>query len=263
MPEAASDLISPAENKITDRQSKRRFLISRDGDTLVFKRSHVYALLLPLTFVLGLSVGYLSWGRSTPSQRAAAVPQTSQTQAEQQQNVQRFDVPEDGDPSIGRKDAAITIIEFSDFECPFCRRWYNDVYLRLKQDYPDQVRIVFRDFPLISLHPNALPAAEAANCANEQGGFWEFHDKLFSSEELGEAVYLEYAGDMGLNVDEFKACLDSGRQKSEVMGDYEYASGLGVRSTPTFFLNGLPIVGAQPYDEFKQVIEQELAGEIP
>ncbi len=86
---------------------------------------------------------------------------------------------------------------------------------------------------------------------------------LFAGEQLDEKTYLQYAEELGLNLDEFKACLDSEEQVNEIRGDYEYASGLGVRSTPTFFLNGLPIVGAQPYDVFKQVIDQELAGEIP
>jgi protein-disulfide isomerase len=169
----------------------------------------------------------------------------------------------DDDPAIGPPDAPITIIEFSDFQCPYCKRWHNEVYGRLMQEYQGKVRVVFRDFPLSSIHPDAESAAEAADCANEQGAFWEYHDKLFNGDQLGQTVYLQYAQELGLDMDKFKTCVDTGRYKSEVAADYDYASNLGVRSTPTFFLNGLPIVGAQPYDVFKQVIEQELAGEIP
>lgn len=231
---------------------------------MVFKRSHVYAALLPLAFVVGLSVGYLFWGpagvgEAAPEQAAVS----NQAPSGQEQAVQRYDVPEGGNPSIGPADAPITIIEFSDYECPYCKRWYNDVYLRLREEYAGQVRVVFRDFPLSSIHPNAIPAAEAANCAGEQGTYWEFHDRLFGGELLGESTYLLYAEELGLDLDAFTACLESEHQEEEIQGDYEYASGLGVRSTPTFFLNGLPIVGAQPYEVFQQVIEQELAGEIP
>jgi protein-disulfide isomerase len=257
------DISAPAEKESRAASSTRRFRIEKDGDTLVFKRSHLYAVLLPLTFVVGLSVGYLFWGRPAPAEQATAVTQAAQAPSGQEQAVQRYNVSEDGDPSIGPQDAPITIVEFSDYECPYCKRWYNEVYLRLREEYADQVRVVFRDFPLYSIHPNAEPAAVAANCAEKQGEYWEFHNRLFAGEQLGETTYLQYAQDLGLNLDEFKDCLDSEEQVSEIRGDYEYASGLGVRSTPTFFLNGLPIVGAQPYEVFKQVIDQELAGEIP
>ena len=230
-------------------------------DRLVFKRSHVYMALLPLAFVVGLSVGFLFWGRDAAPVAPARADQPQSTPEEQ--TVRRYEVPEDDDPSIGPSDAAITIIEFSDYECPYCRRWYQEVYLRLLQDYPDAVRIVFRDFPLSSIHPNATPAAEAANCAGEQDAYWKFHNLLFTGEELGDEIYLEYASQLKLDVAKFKACYEEGRYKDEVAADYQYASTLGVRSTPTFFVNGIPVVGAQPYDVFKQLIEQELAGEIP
>ena len=239
-------------------------------DRVVFKRSHLYAALLPLAFVVGLSVGYLFWGRDTGSPPAApqaaapaAVAQAPQ-EAAAEQNVKRYDVPVDDDPAIGPEDAPITLIEFSDYECPYCGRWHEQVFTKLRQEYPDTVRIVYRDFPLTSIHPNAVPAAEAANCANEQDSYWEFHEKLFSGEYgLGEQAYVQYADDLGLDMEQFEECLESGRYNDEVMADYQYAASLGVRSTPTFFLNGIPLVGAQPYEVFKEVIEKELAGEIP
>jgi protein-disulfide isomerase len=255
-------------------------------DTLTFKRSHLYAALLPLTFVIGLSVGYLFWGRGTgpsaasqpqvvvitqiaPQQeneaQAGAQPQpTAETAAEQAQNVKRYDVPEDDDPSIGPANAPITIIEFSDFECTFCQKWHAETWTQLVENYGDQIRLVYRDFPLTSIHGNATPAAAAANCAAEQNAYWEFHGKLFSNEyRLSKSTYEQYASDLSLDLEAFVECIDSGRHNDEVQADFEYASNLGVRSTPTFFVNGIPLVGAQPFEVFKDLIDKELAGEIP
>ena len=248
---------------------------TKSEDTITFKRSHLYAVLLPLAFVAGLSLGYIFWGRApVPGpQAAAAAPQanpaestSSQPQAsaaDQAQQITRYDVTIDDDPIRGPEDAPITIIEFSDYECPYCRKWHAEVYGRLFEDYPDQVRMVYRDFPLFSIHPSAVPAAEAANCAYEQDSFWEFHEKLFGMElALSADAYQQYAQDLGLDVDAFNECVETRRYRDEVQADYAYASELGVRSTPTFFINGIALVGAQPYEVFQQVIDKELAGEL-
>lgn len=247
----------------------------KSEDTITFKRSHLYSVLLPLAFVAGLSLGYIFWGRNTApaTQSAAAVPQSNpaastsgqaQSPSESQpQQVTRYDVPIDDDPILGPEDAPITIIEFSDYECPYCRKWHNEVYGRLFEEYPDQVRLVYRDFPLYSIHSNAIPAAEAANCAYEQGSFWKFHDKLFGMElGLSADAYQQYAQDLSLDMDAFNECVDTRRYRDEVQSDYDYASQLGIRSTPTFFVNGIALVGAQPYEVFQEVIDKELAGEL-
>lgn len=247
-------------------------------NTITFKRTHLYAVLLPLAFVLGLSVGYLLWGRAYEAaavRQAAEAPvnvetssETSDSQASEQtqataQPVTRYDVPVDDDPSIGPADAAITIIEFSDFECPYCRKWHDEVYPLLMENFAGQVRLVYRDFPLSSIHQNASAAAQAADCANEQGAYWEYHDKLFSMERgLSSEAYQSYAQDLGLDISKFDECLQDEKYKDEVDADFEYAAKLGVRSTPTFFINGIALVGAQPFEVFQQVIEKELAGEI-
>jgi len=263
-----------AENK-NDSIQDEQITDPQEENTITFKRSHLYAVLLPLAFVVGLSVGYIFWGRAPGTEVAqeatpqANVPQSTaetnpQTSATEQQEVQRYDVPEDDDPSIGPDNAEITIIEFSDFECPYCQRWHNEVFDRILEDYPDQVRIVYRDFPLKSIHPNATPAAEAANCAREQDAFWDYSKQLYSGKyELSPENYLLIADGLELDTEAFQECFDSGRYADEVEADYQYAGNLGVRSTPTFFLNGLPIVGAQPYEVFQDIIERELAGEIP
>jgi protein-disulfide isomerase len=232
------------------------------------------ALLIIFVFFLGLGSGYLLWGRGTAEAAAAnaAQPQAQQpTTAEQTaqgelqvpENVTRYDVPVDDDYIHGPQDAPITIVEFSDYECPYCQSWYQQVWLRLREEYADQVRLVYRDFPLPG-HPNAIPAAEAANCAGEQGKYYEYHDLLFGgSLGLNPEAYLSYAKQAGLNQSDFETCIEERRYQAEVDADAQWAAELGVSSTPTFFINGIPLIGAQPYEVFKQVIDLELAGKIP
>lgn len=245
-------------------------------NTVTFKRSHLYAVLLPLAFVLGLSVGFLFWGRdaiSGPAPRAAAPAAAAAPQSGQAgdsvagnvpQDVKRYDIPVDDDPFYGPKDAPITIVEFSDYECPFCTKWHNEVWPRIQADYPDQVRLVYRDFPLAGLHENATAAAEAANCAGEQDAYWEYHAALFENQHgLSASAFGQYASELGLDAEAFEECLESDRHQEEIQADYEFAANLGVRSTPTFFVNGIAVVGAQPFEVFQEVIDLELAGQIP
>mgnify|MGYP001082782431 FL=1 len=219
---------------------------------------------LVVIFLVGLGVGYLIWGRSgstTINSPQVAAP-VEPTEAPQQ--IKRYDVPEDGDPSLGAESAAITLIEFSDFECPYCRKWHMEVWPLLQQEYGDQIRLVYRDFPLYGLHANAAPAAEAANCAGDQDKYWDFHTLLFTTESTYSMdLFNQFAQDLGLNVDDFSDCLSSGKYAEEVKADYDWAVNLGVQSTPTFFVNGIPMIGAQPFEAFKSLIDQELAGELP
>lgn len=165
---------------------------------------------------------------------------------------------------FGGLNAPITIIEFSDYECPYCRKWHAEAWPQLQAEYGDQIRLVYRDFPLTSIHANASPAAVAANCAGEQNMYWEYNEKLFSNERtLGRSTYENYAEDLMLDMDTFIDCMESGRFVEEVEADYQFAATLGIRSTPTFFVNGIPVVGAQPFEVFKNLIDKELAGELP
>jgi len=250
-------------------------------DTVTFKRSNLYtvliimyAVLVPLVLAAGLGAGYLIWGQETGSSNAnAALPQPEDapqaavqaepTAPEVPREITRYDVPIDDDPILGPENAPITIIEFSDYECPYCRRWHQEVLPQLLEEYPDQVRLVYRDFPLTSIHSNAVPAAAAANCAAEQDAYWEFSELLFNSDKgLSSDAYQQYAEEIGLDTDSFNECLESNRYEDEVLADFEFASQFGVSSTPTFFINGIALVGAQPFEVFKQVIDQELAGEL-
>ena len=137
------------------------------------------------------------------------------------------------------------------------------MYEALLDSYPGQIRVVYRHLPLTSIHPDAFSAAEAAMCAGEQDAFWSYHEKLFSSETLGSQVYTQYAQELTLDITAFESCMTAHKYQEAIQTDSDFAINLGISSTPTFFINGLALVGAQPLDAFKQVIDKELAGEIP
>jgi protein-disulfide isomerase len=230
----------------------------------------VLVLLLTLFFGFGVGTGYMVWGRPLAaaqlqlSQAASggAVDISQNVDANGVHQVTRYPVSEDDDPVYGPDNAPITIIEFSDFQCPYCLQWENEIWPQLKEQYPDQIRLVYRDFPLTG-HPEALPAALAADCANAQGKFWEYHDLLFDGGlTLGREAFDTYAQQIGLNMSDFDKCLDDQTFSAEVQGDVTYATQLGVQATPTFFLNGIALVGAMPFENFKQVIDLELAGKL-
>jgi len=170
----------------------------------------------------------------------------------------RMVVKVDGAFAKGPKDAPVTIVEFSDFHCPFCRgavTTLNDVM----RQFPGKVRWVYRDFPIASLHPQAAKAAEAARCAGEQGKFWEYHDVLFESQQQTTvADFKRFADQLKLEPKGFAACLESGRHQAAVQLDIEDGARLGITGTPTFFINGRLLVGNQPVDNFKKIIEAEL-----
>lgn len=236
-----------------------------EDDTITFKRSHFFAVISALTFVFGLALGYLIWGTNVFSFGSGSNSQAANQAAvvEEEPQIRRYDIPSKGYPSIGPADAPIVIVEFSDFQCPFCKQWHQSVYEPLLAAYPGQIRLVYRHLPLTSIHPDAQAAAEAAMCANDQNKFWEFHDKLFGGEALGAGVYSEYASSLGLNLQKFETCVNDRTYQRAVQADSDFALNLGINSTPTFFVNGLAIVGAQPLSVFQQVIDKELAGEFP
>ena len=253
-----------------------------DDETITFKRTHFFSLLVVLAFGLGLGLGFILWGNTGNGETrvAAAPPAAAPASSDETSSnpepatsiegpvaaptpIPRFNIPLDDDPRLGPDDAEIVIVEFSDYECPFCQRFHSEVFYQLMEQYPEQIQFVYRDFPLTNIHPNAFSAAIAANCANEQGVFWEYHDLLFSGVlGLGAEAYSGYAGQLDLDIGAFEACISEGKYDAEVQADYDFAAQLGIRSTPTFFINGLPLIGAQPLEIFTQVIDRELAGEI-
>jgi protein-disulfide isomerase len=147
---------------------------------------------------------------------------------------------------------------FSDYECPYCKRG-EDVVAQVMSTYGDKIRLVFRDYPL-PFHANARPAAEAAKCANAQGKFWEYHDKLFANQaSLGVEDLKRYAGEVGLDQAQFDSCVGERKFQNDVQADLDAGQQVGVDGTPAFFINGRMLSGAQPFEAFKSVIDEELA----
>lgn len=178
------------------------------------------------------------------------------------ENLERFEVSQDDDPFVGAEDAPVTIIAFEDFQCPFCQRFNWEVMPRLKRLYIDtgKAKFVFRDFPLSHLHPMAQKAAEAAECADEQGKFWEYHDILFEKQNfLSVDNMKEWAAKEGLNSEQFNECLDSGAMEGEVLRDQTDGRRAGASSTPTIFINGVPIKGLYQSKVYEDLIEHELS----
>ena len=168
-----------------------------------------------------------------------------------------IEVSADDDPVKGDKDAEVTIIEFSDFQCPFCGRFFDQTFSQIKTNYIDtgKIKFVYRDFPLDSIHPQARPAALAAECADDQGKFWEYHDLLFQKQDewtaTGTPFFKQYAKDLGLDTNKFNSCLDSKKHEDEIQKDLNDGVSVGVQGTPAFFINGILLSGAQPYSAFK------------
>jgi protein-disulfide isomerase len=170
----------------------------------------------------------------------------------------RYKVNTKGSPSIGPETAAVTIVEFSDFQCPFCGR-VGPTLRKIEEEYGDQVRIVFKHQPL-DFHAKAPAAHAAAEAAHRQGKFWEMHDKIFANQkQMSPEKYTEYATELGLDVEQFEKDMASAEVKSRVDADKKEAAKLGSTGTPAFFINGLNLRGAKPFEAFKEVIDKELA----
>jgi protein-disulfide isomerase len=164
-------------------------------------------------------------------------------------------------PVLGPKAAPVTIVEWSDFQCPFCGR-VEQTLQQLREEYKGKIRFAWKNQPL-SFHPNAMPAAEAAMAAHEQGKFWEFHDALFKKQgQLSPALYDEVARQLGLDMDRFHASIEGRKNTAHIQADMAAGNAVGAQGTPTFFINGKKLVGAQPIDAFKQMIDAELASAV-
>ncbi len=191
-----------------------------------------------------------------------------------QQAPQPVIISLDDDPIRGDPDAPITIVEFSDFQCPFCARFHVQTLPSIIEEYiaEGKVNLVYRDFPIQSIHPNALPAAVAAECADEQGKYWEYHDTLFEKQnswnrlDSNSAIttFSQYATDIGLEQEQFDSCLQTGKYLEEVQGDLRDGRDYDVTGTPGFFIGNedigfVKINGAQPFEAFKRIIDAQLA----
>lgn len=176
-------------------------------------------------------------------------------------------VAPDDDPALGDADAPVLIVEFADFQCPYCRNFHEQTLPALKRTYIEtgKVRLVYRDFPLTQIHAHAAAAAQAAECAHEAGSFWAMHDQLFANQSRWsgssdvEQLFADYARDLGLDRESFAECLSSGRYLDEIRNDLEAGLRAGVRGTPAFFINGVKLEGAWPFSKFQEEIEAALS----
>jgi protein-disulfide isomerase len=170
----------------------------------------------------------------------------------------RVTVATAGFPSKGPANAAVTIVEFSDFECPYCGGFYPTLK-EIEKNYKDRIRIVYRQFPLTSIHPHALKAAEASLCANDQGQFWQMHDAMFTDQSKLEVSDLkDKAAKLSLNTGAFNACLDSSKYAVAIKDEILEGAKIGVNGTPAMFINGRFLSGDQPYDNIAKMIDDEL-----
>ena len=265
--------ISENEAKITIKKSTYNNLLKG-----------VIAAIAVAAFFGGYSIGTLDDSNSSVTQEELkaiiseieikTIP-TQQTQIQTQPTApQIFQVSLDDDPVKGNPNAPVTVVEFSDFQCPFCSRFFQQTLPLIEKNYIDtgKIKFVYKDLPLDSLHPNARAAHIAAECADEQGKFWEYHDVLFekqsqwsslASSEL-ENTFTEFATDMGLQAASFESCMQSPNIADEVNKDTLEAASYGATGTPTFFIGNekdgfIKLVGAQPYAVFQRVIDNQLS----
>jgi protein-disulfide isomerase len=219
----------------------------------------VILALLFLILVMIVAVGFyiartaydLASGRVTPEQLFGSNPEY--------QRVSSETYATSDDPSFGSRDAKIVIVEFSDFQCPFCKE-ASAVVNQIKKNYSDRVLFIYRDFPIESIHPQAVTAAAAAACAHEQGYFWEMHDRIFENQsDLSEDNLKRLAIQVGLNSIQFGSCFDGRKYFSEIESDFQDGLNAGITATPTFFINGRMVEGAIPYSLFEQIILDELS----
>jgi protein-disulfide isomerase len=247
------------------------------------KKNHIWTTTLIL--VMGIIIGFLI-GRISIKEQITTTPQASSDQTVLSVEKSATNQPQpptiaaitpktldqvdgvsiDDDYVLGRTDAPLTIIEFTDYQCPFCKKYFDNVFSKIKSEYINtgKIRYVIRDFPLDE-HPQALLAANAAQCAGEQGKYFEMHDQLFTEQNKWSyqsnalSTFKTYGTKLGLEANKFNACLDSGKYESEIAKDIADAEKYTVLSTPTIFINNSKIVGAQSYDLFKTTIDSELA----
>jgi protein-disulfide isomerase len=173
-------------------------------------------------------------------------------------DLPRQKVSADDDPFLGTDGAPIEIIQFAEFQCPYCGK-VGDTMEKLLETYPGKLKIVYRDFPL-GFHDRAIPAAISANCAGEQGKYWEMHAELMSNQTaLEDSHFRSYATKIGLDLDKWSVCLGDPAQEAEVKKDMADAAEVGVTGTPAFFVNGVLLSGAVPFEQFKSIIDKELA----
>ena len=243
-----------------------------ESPVAVVQRSTFNYVVIALVFlVIGVVIGAVGFERITQQDRldtealinravstaVASVPVGTGSGSAAAED-QPLNISIDGDPFLGPEDAPIVIVEFGDFRCSFCRRFHNETFDPLLTQYEGRIRYVFRDHP--TLTDESFPSALAAECAHDQGAFWEFRDLLFAAASpVTRETFIQFATDTGLDVDQFAECYDNQTPRDEIVQDFVDAQSAGVTGTPTFFINGTPLIGAQPIERFQLAIDAALA----
>jgi len=239
--------------------------MSPEGETVTLrlKKTHLFGIGGFATGVVtGLAVAALFLnGPSAENAAAGGGPEVAQAPPPgPRAAVSVVEVSTRDRPFMGDEDAPVTIVEFTDYQCGFCARHHNQTLAPLMSQNRGKVRYVVRNFPLSSIHPLAPKAAEAAECALDQGRFWDYEGRLFNNQmELGLDRLVGIARELGMDVAQFSACLESGQKASVVEKDLQEGRSYGVRSTPTFFVNGRQLVGAKPLGDFQALIDQAMS----
>ncbi len=270
---AAKKIILPKEDVVVGKYASSKLpKINTTKVFTAFKKINATQLLVILLIIAAFLIGvlvtkvqYLEKGQTAatnpaPAQQAAQQPQQGLTDG-QKVNVGNGDFP-----ALGNKDAKVTIVEFADFRCPFCEKFFTDTESQIIKDYVNtgKAKFYFRQFAFLG--DASVVAANAAECANDQGKFWEFHDYLYKNQpsESDTSMYntdtlTQAAAGLGMNADQFKTCLSTKKFDSRASKDLSEGQAAGVSGTPTIFVNGVAVVGAQPYSAFKTLIDQALA----
>lgn len=269
--ESPDDATNQPEPESPDDDTDQAELESPDNGTVTLVIPKTY-LVGAVALIIGLAGGFgiAKWIENPqPPASADATRQVSReadqtlaadqtSAATQQTRVVRVNTT--GRPFLGPEDAPVTIVEFTDYQCPFCGRHTRQTLPRLLDEYQGEIRYVIRNFPITSIHPEAAGAAVAAECAHEQGRFWEYHDLLFSNQaDLERDSLKRYAVEAGLDPETFDPCLDSNATVDLVSLDFSEGRDYGVTGTPTFFINGQKLDGALPFASFKILIDAALA----
>lgn len=253
--------------EITERQNHSK----ADPAIVVSRRNHNIFISSAVFFIVGIVVGVI--GYSSYMETNAQLIQRAVDTALLQQYEKFTDLIEniptqptgptakqfvDDDPYIGNDDAKVVIVEFSDFNCQYCKRFHDETLQPLLEAYEDDIQFVYRDFAILG--PSSVDSAVAAECANEQGAFWEYHDMLFENQgAFSDDDLIGYAEQLELDTDAFSACLEDPEFINEVRRDSAAAQQVGARGTPAFLVNGQFVSGAQPFEAFAAIIDQELA----
>ena len=242
----------------------------KKNETITLKKSSLWKIstfVLFILLIISIYTGGFGYGDDVGNIK---VPNNVPTNEEQ---TQIDSVSLDDDAVLGNKNAPVTIVEFSDYQCPFCRRSYTQVFPLLKENFINtgKVKFIFRDFPLSSIHPGAVIASQAAECADDEGKYWEMHDKMFDEQnKLGTGTVpitlddlKKWANELGLDIIKFNSCLDTQKYLKEVEKDFTDGASYGVQGTPAYFIGndkeGYKIIsGAQPYQVFEQAINSLL-----